>query len=254
MGFFGKLARAVGRAVGRGIEKVGDIFHIEKIEEWGLSIQDACSETSRRTGETKEYDSNTASECETEKVADVLSGFSLGLQEQAKSFESMAKSKVEQYFEIIITTLQEMIGDTVAVRSLKFQKTVITRNIHGKLGEVLSRRVSLTDTECLKILSMPKGEDKESAMNRFGKKVIQEGLNSLADSVSQALDAVNDAVADELNDLSAQQKHMLEAMSEKLQQMMENNSGDTNERESSMLEPANTFSASELVIDLLKEN
>lgn len=250
MGLFKKL----GSAFGGFVEKIGKLTGNTTIEKAGQKIKDACSETSRRTGETREYDRDTASERETERVADILSGFSLGLQKQANSLENEATSRVEQYFDIIITALQEVIGDTAAVRSLKFQKTVITRNIHGKLGEVLSRRVSLTDNECLKILNIPKGQEKERAMNRFGQKVIGEGLNSLADSVSQSLDAVNQAVTDELNDLSAQQKHALEAMSAKLQQMMNKNSGDTNARESGMLEPANTLSASELVVDLLKEN
>nr|WP_302656199.1 hypothetical protein [uncultured Agathobaculum sp.] len=254
MGFFGRIARAVGRKIGEAVEYVGEKVHSETIQDWGRNIQDACRETSRRTGETREYDRDTATESETEKVADILSDFSLGLKSQAQSLETKATSRVEQYFDVIITALQEVIGDTVAVRSLKLQKKMITQNIHGKLGEVLSRRVALTDNECLKILNMPKGQEKERAMNRFGQKVIREGLNSLADSVSQSLDAVNQAVTDELNDLSAQQKHALEAMSAKLQQMMNKNSGDTNARESGMLEPANTLSASELVIDLLKEN
>lgn len=254
MGFFGRIARAAGRAIGKKVEEFGEWVGNPTITNAGRKMQDACSETSRRTGETREYDRDTATESETEKVADILSGFSLGLQKQAKSLENTATSRVEQYFDVLITALQEVLGDTTAVRSLKFQKTVITKNIHGKLGEVLSRRVSLTDNECLKILSMPKGRDKTDAMNHFGQKVIREGLNSLADSVSQSLDAVNKAVTDELNDLSAQQKHTLEAMSAKLRQMMEKNNGDTNERETGMLEPANTLSASELVIDLLKEN
>ena len=56
MGLLSSFCRAVGRAVGRGVETVGKIIHSEKTQEVGRKIQDACRETAVSTGRQREYD------------------------------------------------------------------------------------------------------------------------------------------------------------------------------------------------------
>ena len=73
MGLLGDIFRAAGRAAGRGVEWVGEKLNSEKIQQIGRDIQDACRETSRKTGKTNEYDQETASERETERMADSCS-------------------------------------------------------------------------------------------------------------------------------------------------------------------------------------
>ena len=52
---------------------------------------------------------------------------------------------------------------------------------------------------------MPAGTEKEKAMNDFGHKVIQEGLDALEKSVSKSLDTVSDMIAEELDGMAKQQ-------------------------------------------------
>ena len=100
------LGRAIGRAIGRGVETVGKIIHSEKTQEVGRKIQDACRETAVSTGRQREYDQDTATERETRQIADILSSFSLGLNSQAGSIEVMAQQTVKQYFDNLTAAIQ----------------------------------------------------------------------------------------------------------------------------------------------------
>ena len=79
MGWFGERLRSVGRTIGRGVERFGQVTGIKSIENAGRKIQDICQETSRRTGSSREYDQDTATVDETAHIAEILSSFSSGL-------------------------------------------------------------------------------------------------------------------------------------------------------------------------------
>lgn len=119
MGLLSSFCRAVGRAVGRGVETVGKIIHSEKTQEVGRKIQDACRETAVSTGRQREYDQDTATERETRQIADILSSFSLGLNSQAGSIEVMAQQTVKQYFDNLTAAIQGVMGNNAMVRTLK---------------------------------------------------------------------------------------------------------------------------------------
>ena len=253
MGLLSSFCRAVGRAVGRGVETVGKILHSEKTQEVGRNIQNACRKTASDTGRQHEYDQDTATERETQQIADILSSFSLGLNSQAGSIEVMAQQTVEQYFDNLTAAIQGVMGNNAMVRTLKSQKNIISSNIPGKLRDVLAKRVALTDSECSRILKMPAGTEKEKAMNDFGHKVIREGLDALEKSVSKSLDTVSDMVAEELDGMAKQQKLDLENFAAQLQDVLKHQGDSTSDRENGMLAPAERLSASEMVLDLLEE-
>ena len=137
MGLFG-LGRAIGCLVGKGVESVGKIFHNETLQRAGRKIQDVCRDTASSTGRQREYDQDTATERETQQIADILSSFSLGLNSQAGSIEVMAQQTVERYFDNLTAAIQGVMGDNAMVRTLKSQKNIISSNIPGKLRDVLA--------------------------------------------------------------------------------------------------------------------
>ena len=253
MRFFSSIGRAVGRVAGRVVEGVGKLVHSETIQRVGRKIQDACRETAVSTGRQREYNQDTATERETRQIADILSSFSLGLNSQAGSIEVMAQQTVKQYFDNLTAAIQGVMGDNAMVRTLKSQKNIISSNIPGKLRDVLAKRVALTDSECSRILKMPAGSEKEKAMNNFGHKVIQEGLDALEKSVSKSLDTVSDMVAEELDETAKQQKLEFENFAAQLQDVLKHQNDSNSDRESGMLAPAERLSASEMVLDLLEE-
>lgn len=250
MGLLGDIFRAAGRAAGRGVEWVGEKLNSEKIQQIGRDIQDACRETSRKTGKTNEYDQETASERETERMADILAGFSQGLKNQATDIENSAKAKIESYFDGLIAAIESVLGRCTTTRNLRANKQLILSTIPGSLSAHLATRVSLTDAECCKILKMPKGAEKERAMETFGRKVIREGLNNLCKQIDAALDKVSESVSGECDDLAAKQRKDLEAYNQQLKKVMDSLGRDETEQESAMLEPAQKLSASELVLDV----
>lgn len=151
------LCRAIGRAIGKGVECFGKLVGSKKIQEVGRDIQNACRKTASDTGRQHEYDQDTATERETRQIADILSSFSLGLNSQAGSIEVMAQQTVKQYFDNLTAAIQGVMGNNAMVRTLKSQKNIISSNIPGKLRDVLAKRVALTDSECSRILKMPAG-------------------------------------------------------------------------------------------------
>ena len=246
MGFF----KAIGRAVGRVVEKLGKITKNKDLEEAGKEIQYKCRETSRKTGETNEYDQETASERETERMADILAGFSQGLKDQATNIENEAKKKIESYFDGLIAAIESVLGRCTTTRNLRANKQFILSTIPGSLSAHLATRVSLTDAECCKILKMPKGAEKERSMETFGRKVIREGLNNLCKQIDAALDKVSESISSECDDLAVKQRKDLEAYNQQLKKVMDSLGRDETEQEYAMLEPAQKLSASELVLDV----
>ena len=253
MGFFGNLLRGIGRGFGKLVEGAGKLFGSETVQKWGRNIQDACQETSKRAAKTSSYDRDTASEAQTVKVADVLSGFSLGLKGQAATIERQSKQYVEDYFDGMIQGMESALGDCAATRNLKSQKRLIVQSIDGQLSNVLARRVALTDSECLAILSLQPGTEKERKMDAFGRKVIQEGLNNLASALETSLTSASESVTEELDAAATEQRQDLERLIEQLNAVTEKRTKDSGNVEEAMLPLANKLTACDLALELMGE-
>lgn len=250
LSWIGDCARAAGRAAGRGIEWVGEKLHSEKLREIGRDIQDICRETSRETGKTNEYNQETASEWETERMADILAGFSKGFKEQAVTLETGAKEQIESYFDGIIAAIEGVSGRCATTRNLRASKRTILDTIPGSLSAHLATRVALSDKECCQILKMPKGAEKERKMETFGRQVIREGLSNLCKRIDAALDQVSSAISEECDSLAAQQRKELENFKAQVEETMASLSRDETSTEETILEPAKKLSAGELVLDV----
>lgn len=248
MGFF----KAIGRFVGRAVEKVGEVTGVWAIESAGMKIQDACRETSRRTGESKEYDQDTATVDETARMAEILSGFSAGLREDGTRIEQVARENVEDYFDQLYTAMDMALGRKKAVKGLMLQKQIVLGSIKGSFNEVLTRRVSLSDTECLAILKLPKGANKEAKMNAFGKKVINEGVDKLCENIRGSVKTIRQETEDELNDIVQEQKRLLEGFAQQIEEITKKRQSDMDSRESSILFPSQKLAASELLLNLVQ--
>ena len=81
--FFGSCVKSVGRVIGRGIEKVGEVTGSETLQNIGQGIQSACEDVSKYTGETDRYDKERARLEETKRINMILTEFSLKLEKKA---------------------------------------------------------------------------------------------------------------------------------------------------------------------------
>lgn len=238
------------RGLGKCIEWFGDKTRIYPIEKLGKWIQDACHETSKQVSQTRSYDQNTATVDETEQIAEMLSKFSRSLHTQASDLENAARQRIDGFFDSIIGVMDGLIEGPI-IRNLKAQKKLVSSSIDGKLLHVLSVRVSLSDPECISILKLASGEEKHQKMEHFGKKVIQEGLDSLCASLNQALDSACDCVEAELQELSNTNKNQLEKLMRQIQEIKNARLRDIYTYEDAILLPVQKLGASEAVLELL---
>ena len=242
------LGKWMKRRVGKVMKGVGAVVGSDTLYNKGNDWRNA--------GRTSSYDRYTASEAQTVNVADALSGFSIGLKGQATVIEQQSKQCVEDYFDDMIGVVQEMesaLGNCAATRNLKSQKRLIVQSIDGQLSNVLARRVALTDSECLAILSLQPGFEKERKMNDFGRKVIQEGLDNLASALEKSLTSASESVVEELDAAATEQRQDLERLIEQLNAVTEKRTKDSGNVEEAMLPLANKLTACDLALELMGE-
>jgi len=248
MGFF----KSIGRAIGRGVEKVGSFLGSEKIENTGRKIQNACSETSRKVGETSEFDKERANVSQTVKMNEILSSFSIGLQEQADSLEKGCVKEVQKYFMELIITLGKT-KSNIGTERLKSSMREVERSTDGAIKKHLSKRVSLDDQECLKILEMDSGEKKVIAMRKFGEKVIDEALNNLALEISKIAKNQNEEIQEYLEDLLEKQKNEFEMMQNQFDKILMQSKEEVVDKENANVTPKILVEISDMVISRINE-
>lgn len=246
------LFKALGRKIGRAVEWVGEKTGIWAIESAGMKIQNACQETSRRTGASKEFDQATATLDQTAHMAEILSGFSIGLQAHGTHIEQGARKYIEEYFDNLNSAIDEIFHSRKLHKSLMLQKQLILSSIDGSFNEVLIRRVSLSDTECLNILKLPKGPDKEKKMDAFGNKVINEGLEQLCQKVKNSIESIRNETGDELSDIVHEKQNFLEDIAHQIEEVTKKRKSDADDKESSILLPSQKLAASELLLNLVQ--
>lgn len=246
MGFF----KAIGRAIGRGVEKVGNFFGSETLSNAGRSIQDACSEISFE----KSYDKKVANIYTTDRLNEILVSFSEGYFQRATEIEKNCIRLVEDYYDKLIEIIENAPSSARSaanLRALKSGKGRIAKTIAGGIKEPLAKRLSLDDSECLGILKMDSGEEKKRAMTSFTNKVIKEALNNLSKNVRTALNEQSEDIQDYLSGISEEQEKAMQALKEHFDKMVKDNELEQSDKEKNCVIPLYLMDASERVVDIL---
>lgn len=245
------LFKKIGGGIGKFVSWVGKKTGIEAIEKAGNKIQDACRETSERTGRTREYDQETATVDETIRISEILTGFSQNLKEQGDTLERNVKDNVNEFFDQLYHSMREALRETGVVRTLQIQKQTALSLIDGAFNETIARRASLSDSECTTILKMPKGSEKEKKMELFGKKIIREGLERLCSKLDEIVTGICENIRTELGDMVEQQQKQLEKLSLQLNDLVDKKQDISYHQEESMLFPAEKLAVSKMIVALL---
>lgn len=255
MGLFSSIGSAVkslGRAIGRGIEKVGDTLGSGTLSRLGRNIQNACSD---RVASEKSYDKKDANIYTTERLNEILVSFSEGYYQQATAIEKSCINLVEDYYDKLIDIIENAPSNARSaanLRTLKSGRGKIAKTITGGIKEPLSKRMSLDDSECLRILKMDPGDEKKQAMTKFTKKVIKEAVNNLSNNVRESL---NDQVADiqeYLSGISEEQEKAMQALKEHFDKMVRDNELEQSDKEKNCVLPLVLIDASEFVSQILE--
>lgn len=194
---FKSVGKAVGRVVGGAIETTGKALGSETIEAIGRGIKDACTTVSKDAGETDRYDKERARLEETKRINMILTEFSLNLEKKADEIEREAINESKVYFKELLNELKASKAET-GVNISRIERTMsrIEREIKGNLKTYISKRVSIDDIECLEILKLDAGYEKEKEMKRFSEKILQQGLNNLVKDIRKVIKEQNEIVTE----------------------------------------------------------
>lgn len=248
MGFF----KSIGRALGRGIEKVGDVFGSATLTRIGLGIQDACSE---KIASEKSYNKNEANIYTTDRLNEILVSFSEGYFQQATSIENACIGRVESYYDDLISIIENtpgVVNNKANLKALKYGKNRIAKSITGGIKDPLAKRMSIDDSECLSILKMDSGTEKKYAMTRFTQKVIREALNNLSRNVKETLNDQTNDILEYLNNISEEQEKEMKLLKEYFDKLIRNTEIEQSDKEKSCVLPLLTVEASKRVVEILK--
>lgn len=255
MGLFGSFLKGIGRAIGRGIESVGNVVEtatgFSGIANFGRSVREACTE---KVSRERSYERRTANIHSTERLSEILVSFSDGYLQQAKTIENASIRMVEDYYDKLLELLEGSFDTSsygAGMKRLKSARERIRRTIEGSVRNPLARRMSLDDPECLGILKMDAGKEKGQAMSRFSQKVIQEALKNTSDQVRLSLDEQIDGIEDYLNGLQEQQEKEFRALTAQYEQLLVKGEKEAADWEKSCLEAAVLIEEARLTESLL---
>jgi hypothetical protein len=185
-----KIKKGVNKA-GKVIEDVGDAVDNKTLKGVGRLMQSVTEETAEKTGKSRSYDNKTSSLHETKDMNDILHNFSKKLEKKMESIENQSLAKNNEYFNHLIKEIKKINETTDA--------NINIQRVEKYQRDNLTKRVSLDDKECLKILKMKAGKNKEAKMNEFGKKVIQEALEELSNEIDRITKAQRNLIEEVLN-------------------------------------------------------
>ena len=240
--------REIGKCVGEIIETTGDIFGWERASQFGRTIQDLCAE---RVATERSYNKREANIYTTERLNEILISFSDGYKDKAvidKTDEAI------DYYDEMISLLENDLAldyNKSNVKMLKRTKNRISNIISGGITEHMYKRMSLDDSECLRILKLDSGEEKKRKMSNFSDKVIKEALDNLCSKVRLTLSEQTEDIQDYLGGILEEQENTISALKTYFDKTVQDNMSNQRNRENSCVIPLYIVDVTECVIDTL---
>lgn len=251
MGWLGEVFRSIGHAIGCGIEKVGDFLRIDKLSDLGIDIQSACAE---KIGEEVSYKKEEADIYLTDRLNEILVSFTDGYYKQVTAIEKNCIKIVEEFYDNLIQIIENAPAisyNRSNIKALKKGRSRIRQTIAGSIKEHLSKKMSLDNSECLKILKMDAGTEKTKAMSAFSQNVIAEALNNISRKVRDSMDEQFEDIGDYLKNVSEQQEKEFSKLKAQFEKMSVDGAVEAGERERHCIEPLLIINAVDMINDIL---
>lgn len=248
MGFF----KNIGSFFGKGVEKLGDFIGSTTLSTFGQNIQNFCSE---KIASEKSYDKREANIYTTDRLNEILVSFSEGYFQQASYIENSCISRVEEYYDKLISIIENTPSITynnANLKSLKANRNRIAKSIAGGIKNPLAKRMSLDDLECLSILKMDSGLEKKNAMTKFTQKIIKDALNNLAKNVRESLNDQTEDIFDYLKNISEEQEKEMITLKNHVDKLVRDCELEQSNKEDSCVLALFILEASEQVYEIIK--
>ena len=162
----------------------------------GLWADDTASD---EIGQTGQYDEEDASIMRTRQIDQILQQE----RERRKRYIDQADEGIQEVRKKVLAQIKQGIGQSNS-EGLQMNDSIVEKQFEllmkgETLAELVNRRYSLGDAECLEILKMEEGADKKRRMQEFGTKLLLEGSEAYFDKLSSACDTafsyIDDAVS-----------------------------------------------------------
>lgn len=218
------------------------------------AIKWVVNKVSEKISGERSYEKSSANIYSTERLNEILVSFSEGYYQQATAIEDACIVRVDNYFDNVISLLEntsDEIKNDVNLRRVKRAKTNIVKRIKGAVKNPLAKRMSLDDAECLRILKMESGNGKKEAMTKFTQKIIGEALQNLSRQVREALDEQMEWIEEFLVNISEEQEKSCLNLKEQYTKMLESCRAEEKDKEYHCISPLAVIKITDTVESLL---
>lgn len=174
MRLFGRIGRAlsntakkVGNAIGRGVEKVGQVIHSRAIENAGFNLQCACD-----FGYTSWNDGSSVS-----RTVDVHKELNKVTESIGPSASEAEKAIIDICISEIGEVLSQFMELTPCSELSRFNenfKSEIQDKLSGQVMKLIQPRLSLDDKECKEILEIYDDAERKQKADDFKAKVLSD--------------------------------------------------------------------------------
>lgn len=149
---------------------------------------------SKRVGSESRYDPQTAKAEQTMRINQTLSDLRQKMEQESRKVEDKSLRVTRKAIDDLMTELKRINGQEYAGRKLNLNLERLQREnektekaVHGCFSNYMAKRISLDDRECVSILEMEAGPNKEQRMKDFITKVSKESLQEIGSQVKNSL-------------------------------------------------------------------
>ena len=184
----------------------------------------------------------------TERLNEILISFTNTYLPQVDDIEKKVIISIEKYYDDLLAEVQKTNkqSEKLPLRRLVSAKRNIRNMIEGSIRTPLEKRMSLSDNECLAILRMTPGQDKQEAMKKFVNKVSNEALDNLVCNVKQTIHDRTDEVEEQLDSILNSQKKEVSVLEKQYKTVLDEKEQEAS-KEKNYLKPTLIISASKMV-------
>ncbi|MBR6622313.1 MAG: hypothetical protein IKK91_00200 [Ruminococcus sp.] len=212
-------------------------------------------------GRTESYDRDTSTLEETIKVQNALSEFKSDTQGRSAKLENDIVKESRESLDAFIADLRKYNKIKYGNRRLNVNISNIEREnrktedkIHGFIIKRVSKRISLDDSECIEILKMDAGKEKETALDNFYKKVLKEAISELSDELSSNIETQSDNICDKIQQRIDNIVDICEAKTVEFESISKVKESDEDNMEQEQIRLTNIVALCDLALELAEKS
>lgn len=225
----------------------------------GRAFRNEVGATGRKISSQESYDSETATLGQTVKIQEELTVFRVKCEKRSDELEEEALSAARENIDEMIEFLRNINSKTYAGQKLNINLERLLRDnrqtediIRGYTKKRIQKKVSLDNSECLDILKMDAGKEKERAMTDFLNKIFRTSMDGLIREIRKSLKKQVENVEDQINARIDSYTDLSKEKLLQLQEIEEVKSFDENELEKKLADLEYLHSLCGVGLNLLK--